>query len=97
MSDIPPNWLTSIAGSGGAQHQSGAHKLKEAADQARRSGATPFADNLHNVIENSDKDGEVYSDSEGLGSQGRAPQDEDQPENPPESQESPAGGLDVQA
>ncbi len=99
MSTIPPNWLSSIVGSQGAQHASGTRRAKETAEQAEPAGAANFADNLHNTIENSDRDGEVHTDSEGLGSQGRAYQEEPPAEGQPPEAESPAteGGLDVQA
>ena len=98
MATIPPNWLSSIAGSQGAQHTSGTRKSRESAEHAARTGTDKFADSLQNVIENSDKDSEVYSDSEGLGSQGRATgEPEDQtPEVEPESDASD-GGLDIEA
>jgi hypothetical protein len=96
VTEIPPNWLTSITGTQGAQHQSGAHKLKEAADQARRTNSAPFADSLHNVIENEGQDSQVYADAEGTGSQGRAYTEEKEPgqEN---AGESDLGHLDVEA
>jgi len=99
MAAIPPNWLTSIVGSQGAQHQSGTQKAKEDSEQADRTGSTRFTDSLQNVIENTDKDGEVYTDSEGLGSQGRAPSEESEEEaqaDQPDTDQ-PAGGLDIEA
>lgn len=96
MTEIPPNWLTSIAGTQGAQHQSDAHKVKEAADQTRRTNATPFADSLHNVIENEGQDSQVYTDAEGTGSQGRAYTEEQEPGHDDAGEADP-GHLDVQA
>jgi hypothetical protein len=96
LTEIPPNWLTSITGTQGAQHQSGADKLKEAADQARRSNATPFADSLHNVIENEGQDSQVYADAEGTGSQGRA-YEEDQEQDSGGSAEVDPQHLDLEA
>jgi hypothetical protein len=96
VTEIPPNWLTSITGTQGAQHQSGAHKLKETAEQAKRSGATPFADSLHNVIENEGQDSQVYTDAEGTGSQGRAYADEAQSDENT-SAEPESGHVDLEA
>jgi hypothetical protein len=99
---IPPNWLTSITGTQGAQHQSSAHHVKETADQARRAGATPFADSLHNVIDNKDQDGQVFTDAEGTGSQGRPFTDEQQSasadtSDAPADSGSDAGHIDIEA
>ncbi len=99
MTAIPPNWLSSIAGSSGAQHSAGARKAKEAADETDRNAGGKFAESLQNVIESSDKDGEVFSDSEGLGSQGRAPAEDTEPQDTPQPDERPStdSGLDLQA
>ncbi len=99
MTAIPPNWLSSIAGSSGAQHSAGARKVKEAGDEADRNTGGKFAESLQNVIESSDKDGEVFSDSEGLGSQGRAAAEDTEPEDTPQQDEheSTDSGLDLQA
>ena len=102
MSAIPPNWMGSVIGAHGAQKSAADQKKTEAADQAERSGSAKFSENLQNVIENSDADGEVYAESEGLGSEGRPfsedseQSQEQQPPEEPDSDSSP-GGLDVQA
>ena len=67
MSAIPPNWLGSIIQSQGAQERASQAKSAEEAKGTER-GA--FSDRLRDVIENSDRDVEVYSDAEGTGSQG---------------------------
>ena len=101
MSAIPPNWMSSVIGAHGAQDRANVRKTQETADQADRSQGPNFRQNLQNVIDNSDRDGEVYEDSEGLGSQGR-PFSEESEEQAPKN-ESPAGetetggSLDVQA
>ena len=106
MSTIPPNWMASVLGSQGAQERAGATRKKEAADQAERTGSDKFADSLHNVIENSDRDSEVYADAEGLGGQGspfseepEQSEEQEQEENEEEDEESQAseGELDIQA
>lgn len=101
MSTIPPNWMASVLGAHEAQKQSEQKKTREASDQAERAGTEKFAESLKNVIEEADRDSEVYEDAEGLGSQGRsfseeAEEDAEHPEDEPETDES-AGGLDVQA
>ena len=99
MSAIPPNWLSSIIGAHGAQDRSAIKKNKEAADQAEHADNVNFKDNLQNVIDNSDRDGEVYEDAEGLGSQGRPFEEAPPDQSPDEQQETgpSSGGLDVQA
>ena len=101
MSTIPPNWMASILGTHDTKKAASDAKRRENADQSDRTNAPGFADSLKNVIEDSDRDTEVYADGEGLGSQGRAPSE--LPEEPElehdEENEStpPTGGIDVQA
>lgn len=99
MSAIPPNWLGSIIQSQGAQERASQAKSAEEAKGTER-GA--FSDRLRDVIENSDRDVEVYSDAEGAGSQGspfseaeeQAELDEEREEpEPPEA----GAGLDLEA
>jgi len=99
MSTIPPNWMGSVLGAHEAQKQSEQRKTREASDQAERAGTEKFADSLKNVIEESDRDSEVYEDAEGLGSQGRPFSEEPEEEGSHDEGESEdsAGGLDVQA
>jgi len=99
MTAIPPNWLSSVVGAHGAQDQSQVRRVKEAADQAERSSSGQFRENLQNIIDNRDRDTEVYTDSEGMGSQGR-PFSEGGEEQAAEQQpEAEAGdeGLDIRA
>mgnify|MGYP000623484386 CR=1 FL=1 len=100
MSTIPPNLLGSIIQTQGAQQRQAVDKQREDSAQAERVGGGNFADKLQNVIDETDRDTQVYSDAEGTGSQGRP--FEEQPESVPEQNEpsagcSPPGGLDVQA
>ena len=101
MSTIPPNWLGSIIQSQGAQERSTQAKNAENAEEARRSGGGAFSDKLQDVIENTDRDVEVYADAEGTGSQGKpSSETETQPEEEGQDEEREgenAGSLDVQA
>jgi len=99
MSTIPPNWLASILGAPESQRSAGAAKNKDAADQAERSGTARFTENLHEAIENADRDGQVYADAQGLGSQGReTPESEEEAAHEPDADESaPGQSIDVQA
>ncbi len=102
MSTIPPNWLGSIIQTQGASQSAGEKKSQEAASQAENSSGAAFADKLQNVIDNSDRDGQVYSDAEGQGSQG-APFEEPDEEAQEKSKENAdtntdaGSGLDVEA
>lgn len=99
MSTIPPNWLGSIIQTQGAARRAAEEKGREHTAESERTGGANFAENLQNVIENSDRDGQVYSDAEGQGSQGRPFGDGEQPADQPagESPDGPASGLDVEA
>ena len=97
MSAIPPAWLGSIIQTQGAQARAAGEKQDLTAAEAERSGGN-FADKLQDVIEETDRDSQVYSDAEGAGSQGRP--FEGSSETPPEAEpeaDQPPGGLDVQA
>jgi len=97
MSTIPPNWLGSIIQSQGAQERAGQAKSAEEAKGTER-GA--FSDKLRDIIENTDRDVEVYSDAEGAGSQGspfsEAEEQAEQDESTEEEQETEPG-LDLEA
>jgi len=102
MSIIPPNWLGSIAQTQGAAARATEQKRQEEAAQGDHTGAS-FAEKLQDVIENTDRDSQVYSDAEGSGSEGRpfeAPaQEAEEAEKPPDGNEgnNASGGLDLQA
>jgi hypothetical protein len=100
MSTIPPNWMSSVIGAQDVQRNAATARNKDAADEASRSSNAPFAERLQNVIENSDRDSEVYADAEGTGSQGRpsSQESEEQPAETEHEEDTPtAGGLDIQA
>ena len=102
MSTIPPSWLGSIIQTQGAQERASQAKSEEEAKGTERAA---FSDKLQDVIENNDRDVEVYSDAEGTGSQGSPfnEEEEEEEEKAPEDQEAPAeaddeiGHLDVEA
>lgn len=99
MSQIPPTWLGSIIQTQGAEKRAAEKKARSDADETESVRGGNFAENLQNVIENSDRDGEVYSDAEGQGNQGKPfdeTEDEDQ-QTPVSDQEEPGTGLDVEA
>ncbi len=97
MSLIPPNWLGSILQTSGAERRAAERRAQDAAAAAER--VPGFAESLQNVIEETDRDSQVYSDAEGSGSQGRP--SEGPPDEAPPADAAPddpaAGGLDVQA
>jgi hypothetical protein len=99
MTTIPPNWLGSIIQSQGAQERASQAKNAEEAKGTER-GA--FSDKLRDVIENNDRDVEVYSDAEGAGSQGSPfseaePQDELDEATEEQEQPDTGAGLDLEA
>ena len=97
MSTIPPNWLGSIIQSQGAQERAGQAKSAEEAKGTER-GA--FSDKLRDIIENTDRDVEVYSDAEGTGSQGSPfSEAEEQAEQdaPTQEEQDTEPGLDLEA
>jgi hypothetical protein len=100
MSTIPPNWLGSIIQTQGAKARAAGDKQRENVAETERGAEGNFADKLQDVIENSDRDSQVYSDAEGGGSQGRpfegaAP--DQKPTDADADADSAAGGLDLQA
>lgn len=101
MSTIPPNWLGSIIQTQGSQSKAAVDKQREADAQAERAGTQPFAESLQNVIEESDRDSQVYSDAEGTGSQGRPFEEPAKPDESTDAMDDGgaqrAGGLDLQA
>jgi len=98
MTAIPPNWLGSIIQTQGAARRAGEQQAQESTAQTEGTRDS-FAKDLQNVIENSDRDGQVYSDAEGTGSQGKpfedAPAEPDT--SPPDENEDNTPGLDLQA
>jgi len=98
VSTIPPNWLGSIIQTQGAQERAAQAK---AAEEARGTERGAFADRLQDVIENTDRDAEVYSDAEGAGSQGSpfSPAEESEETERPEdgADGKDAGHLDIEA
>ncbi len=97
MSTIPPNWLGSIIQSQGAQERAGQAK---SAEEAKGTERGEFSDKLRDVIENTDRDVEVYSDAEGAGSQGSPfDESEEKPEEEEtnEEEQDDDTGLDLEA
>ena len=104
MATIPPNWLGSIIQSQGAQERASQAKNAESAEEARRTGGGAFSEKLQDVIENADRDVEVYADAEGAGSQGKPFEESEEEEEEghedaaDEEEEDVSGGrLDVEA
>jgi hypothetical protein len=97
MSAIPPTWLGSILQTQGAQARAAGDKQGEDVAEAERT-SNGFAEKLQDVIEETDRDSQVYTDAEGTGSQGR-PFEEGAEHSPPaaDDADAPPGGLDVQA
>ena len=100
MSTIPPNWLGSIIQTQGGQARAAGDKQKAEAAQTESAKEGSFADKLQDVIEETDRDSQVYSDAEGTGSQGspfeEAPDDQEPEAEAPEQDED-LDGLDLQA
>jgi len=99
VSAIPPNWLGSIIQTQGAQERATQAKSTEEAKGTER-GA--FSERLQDVIENADRDVEVYSDAEGTGSQGKPfSEEEEQSEEETEQEQGPdqdpSSSLDIEA
>lgn len=100
MTSIPPNWLGSIIQSQGAQERAGQAKNAEEAKGTERAA---FSDRLQDIIENDDRDVEVYSDAEGTGSQGKPfeeseEQDEERrDEDTDEAEDGSGNSLDIEA
>jgi len=99
MSAIPPNWLGSIIQTQGAQERAGQAK---AAEEAKGAARARFSEQLSEVIENDDRDAEVYADAEGAGGRG-SPFSEDEEaatedaEKLDADQEADGGRLDLEA
>jgi len=85
----------------GAQDRAAEAKNKERTADAERAGKDGFSERLQDVIENTDRDTQIYADAEGTGSQGRPFSEEESEEE--EEQRGSAdddeglGNLDVQA
>lgn len=71
MSAIPPGWLGSVIQTQGAQARAAGEKQASDDAGAERVGGGSFADKLQDVIDETERDSQVYSDAEGTGSQGR--------------------------
>ena len=101
MSTIPPNWMGSVIQSHGAQDRAAEAKNRERTADAERAGKDGFSERLQDVIENTDRDTQVYSDAEGTGSQGRPFSEEEEQEKEQEQDSATEGrqlgGLDVEA
>jgi hypothetical protein len=96
MSSIPPGFLGSILQTVGAKARAAADRQREQAGESERSGG--FAERLADVIEETDRDSQVYSDAEGAGGQGRPDESAEEPApEPPPAADPPASGLDLQA
>lgn len=96
MSTIPTNWLGSIIQSQGAQERAGQAKNVEEAKGGERAD---FSDRLRDIIENDDRDAEVYSDAEGSGGRGSPFSESDETEDKPggATEDRESGNLDLQA
>ncbi|TWT44310.1 hypothetical protein RAS1_07220 [Phycisphaerae bacterium RAS1] len=100
MSAIPPGYLSSIIQTSGAQSRAAETKSRDDQTQAQRTGEKSFADNLQNVIEESDQDSAVFADAEGRGGQGRSSDGSDQPPADPapaDAEQADDGSLDISA
>ena len=94
--------MGSVLQSHGAQDRAAEAKSKERTANAERAGKNGFSERLQDIIENTDRDTQVYADAEGTGSQGR-PFSEEETEEEEEEQRDSAddneglGDLDVEA
>ncbi len=95
---VPPNWLGSIIQTHGARARSVQEREQEGAAQTERE-ADVFAEKLRDAIDNTDRDGQVYADAEGAGSQGRPFESAGEPPPSPtdDAGAQEGGHLDVQA
>lgn len=99
MAAIPPNWLASNIQSTAAQSRAAEARNRE---QSAEPVAHPAAvRDLTGAVENEGRDGSVYSDSEGSGSQGRSAPDDtphpDQHDSPSDDQKGESTHVDVEA
>jgi hypothetical protein len=100
MTTIPPNWLGSVIQSQGAQDRAGQAKTTENAEETKRTGGGAFSEKLQDVIENSDRDVEVYSDAEGTGSKGspfEEPEEEQDKQEEEDEEQDTSTSLDIEA
>jgi hypothetical protein len=93
--------MGSVLQSHGAQDRAAEAKGKERTADAERAGKDGFSERLQDVIENTDRDTQIYADAEGTGSQGR-PFSEEETEEEEEQRDSAVdeeglGNLDVEA
>ena len=95
--------MGSVLQSHGAQDRAAEAKNKERTADAERAGKNGFSERLQDVIENTDRDTQIYADAEGTGSQGRPFSEEETEEEGEEEQRDSAdvdeglGNLDVEA
>ena len=93
--------MGSVLQSHGAQDRAAEAKNKERTADAERAGKNGFSERLQDVIENTDRDTQIYADAEGTGSQGR-PFSEEETEEEEKQRDSAdddagLGNLDVEA
>lgn len=99
MSSIPPNWLASGIQAQSAQQKTAETRDKERANAAQQITESRFANHIQEIVEGTERDGDVNPDAEGGGSQGRTSGD---PTTAPEAADladasPPHTGLDLQA
>ena len=99
MAGIPPSSISSIIQTAGAEARGAAHKARAAGSEAERVRPVGFAERLDDVIKETDRDSQVFSDAEGAGSQGRPfeGRPEDAPEETTEDVPGSSGHLDLEA
>lgn len=95
MSAIPPHSIASILQGHAAQNRAAEARQRErAAESAAHDASRPHP--LTDAIANDERDSDVYADSEGAGSQGRAgSRPDDQPAQ--DGSGPPGAGLDIEA
>lgn len=93
--------MGSVLQSHGAQDRAAEAKTKERTADAERAGKNGFSERLQDVIENTDRDTQIYADAEGTGSQGRpfCEEETEEEEKQRDSADDDAGlgNLDVEA
>lgn len=103
MSQIPPTIVVSGLGAAYAsQHQSSVQQADEASAADARSRETRTINESGETVDATDEDMAVFSDSAGMGSQGRSDEDPQSPDESPNTPENadaapPATGLDIRA
>jgi len=100
MSTIPPNWLGSIAQGHAAQTRATEKEMRETVERAKQAERGSFADSLHNVVENDDRDSSVDAEAEGRGGgsgRSRTRPDDDAEQAPDNASAPHTGTLDIEA